>query len=153
MSLSHRSPIGPCKISSYTSPKELFVSIKFYKKTRVQRGGFYNDILIYYDIFHKRQRLRLWSNTCLLKKRKDNTRFMPWNYANYYLLLNLHKDHHTRFWTLTRVRFKISSEDTNANRQQLMENKDTHRKLNNYACASVLAASTVSAIFGYGECV
>ncbi|XP_014519613.1 probable polyol transporter 6 [Vigna radiata var. radiata] len=30
-----------------------------------------------------------------------------------------------------------------------MENKDTHRKLNNYACASVLAASTVSAIFGY----
>lgn len=29
---------------------------------------------------------------------------------------------------------------------------DSHRKINKYACASVIAASTVSAIFGYSEC-
>ncbi|CAJ1930057.1 unnamed protein product [Sphenostylis stenocarpa] len=52
----------------------------------------------------------------------------------------------------------MASEDKNTNGQQFMENgirenKETHRRLNKYACASVLAASIVSAMFGYGECI
>jgi len=52
----------------------------------------------------------------------------------------------------------MSSRDENTNGQHFMENGirengDRHRRLNKYACASVLAASIVSAMFGYGECI
>lgn len=43
----------------------------------------------------------------------------------------------------------MSSEDKNTNGQLFME--DSHRRVNKYACASVLAACIVSAMFGYGE--
>ncbi|KAG5089487.1 hypothetical protein AAZX31_01G161600 [Glycine max] len=43
----------------------------------------------------------------------------------------------------------MSLEDKNAGGQQFMENGDNHKGLNKYACASVLAANIVSAIFGY----
>ncbi|KHN36135.1 hypothetical protein glysoja_003258 [Glycine soja] len=45
----------------------------------------------------------------------------------------------------------MSLEDKNAGGQQFMENGDNHKGLNKYACASVLAANIVSAIFGYGN--
>ncbi|KAK7406666.1 hypothetical protein VNO78_08295 [Psophocarpus tetragonolobus] len=41
------------------------------------------------------------------------------------------------------------SEDINANGQQLTENGNSHKRLNKYACASVLAACIVSSMFGY----
>jgi len=47
----------------------------------------------------------------------------------------------------------MSSEDKNTNGQQFTENGDSHRRLNKYACASVLAASIISSMFGYGECI
>lgn len=51
----------------------------------------------------------------------------------------------------------MSSDDKNADDQHIengiRKNGDSYRKLNKYACASVLAASIVSAMFGYGESI
>ncbi|ESW28914.1 hypothetical protein PHAVU_002G028300 [Phaseolus vulgaris] len=43
----------------------------------------------------------------------------------------------------------MSSEDKNTDGQEFMENGDSNTRLNKYACASALAASIVSAMFGY----
>ncbi|XP_047152772.1 probable polyol transporter 6 [Vigna umbellata] len=43
----------------------------------------------------------------------------------------------------------MPSEDKNTKGQLFMENGDSHRRVNKYACASVLAACIVSAMFGY----
>ncbi|KAK7406665.1 hypothetical protein VNO78_08294 [Psophocarpus tetragonolobus] len=43
----------------------------------------------------------------------------------------------------------MSLEDKNPEGHQCMENGDKRREFNKYAFASVLAATTVSAIFGY----
>ena len=47
----------------------------------------------------------------------------------------------------------MSSEDKNTDGQEFMENGDSNTRLNKYACASALAASIVSAMFGYGESI
>lgn len=49
-----------------------------------------------------------------------------------------------------------TEEETNARCQLSMENGidengNSHRRLNKYALASVMAASIISAVFGYGE--